>query len=199
MTGDTLSNRLAIRLLTPFRRFSERTGEGGAMLMMGVPLTTAFTLLDPSPSRIPLNIVCLAVLATVALAIFARHQDGMGHKAMGKLLKKAAKKGRRDDPDYVAGLEWLELPRGAGVEDIRAAVRAVMKRHHSDTGTGGLDMARLVAFRDRMVAHAEAVAGREDGPDAATLLRAYHEHAGRLGAAWGHLFPTERLRDLGHR
>jgi hypothetical protein len=203
MRDDTPAHRIAIRALGPFRRFSERTGEGGAALMMGLPFVSAFSLLSPDPARIPANMVCLAVLALVALAVFARHQDSEGHRAMRRLdppRKKDAS--ATPDPKYLEGLRWLALPDTASVADIKAAVRARMMRHHADTGSGDLDMDRLVKFRDTMVAYAAAVA--PDGQDAhdptpQALLTAYARAAGRLGRAWGHMFPTRRLRSLGYR
>lgn len=196
MTNSTLAGRTAILALTPFRRFADRTGEGGAFLMMGVPLFTAYSLLSVDPSRIRLNMVCFAVMAVTALAIFARHQDGEGHRAMRRLMQKVD--AGRIDPHYAEGLAWLKLPASSGVEDIKAAVRALMKRHHADTGAGGLDMAKLVAFRDRMVGYAEAREVQPAAPGRVTLLIAYERAAGRLGCAWGHMFPTQRLKDLGY-
>lgn len=199
MRTDTAAGRTAITLLTPFRRLSDRTGEGGAFLMMGVPLFTAFTLLDPSPSRIPLNMVCIAVMAIVSLAVFARAQDGEGHRAMRRMLKTHEKNAGRRDPDYTGGLVWLGLPTDATVEDIKRAVRVMVKRHHSKSGPQAMDMDKLMTFRDRMIAYATASEPAPAAPDAATLLSAYEERAGRLGVAWGHMFPTERLKGLGYR
>jgi hypothetical protein len=139
----------------------------------------------------------------------ARGMDRRGHAAVRRLEKKAAKKAANGEvPSQQArfladGLDWLEIPQGSDVAAIKGAVRAMMLRHHSDTGTGALDMDDLVKFRDEMIAAATEQAAlpveapAAPRPSLKKRLAAYEEAAGPLGRAWGRLLPSPLLKELG--
>jgi hypothetical protein len=196
--GSASIGGLAVAMLTPLRAFADRTGEIGALAMLGLPFFTAFSLLSTEPGHQVRNIVCFCVIGLEALAVFARHGDWAGHKAMNRLTRKSAKKDRTD-PAYLEGLEWLKLDRTATVEDIKSCVRAVIKANHGKTGPEALDMDALVKMRNNMVLYAQGLNPAEAGPSPEALLRTYRKNAGKLGMAWGRMFPSTRLKELGFR
>lgn len=195
MRSNTILKRAAILALTPLRRLSDWMGEIGAFLMMAAPMFTAMTLLDLGHPR--RNIPCLITMAVVALAIFARSQDGEGRRALRRLNKQHAKTGT-GDATLARGLDWLNLPSTASVDDVKAAVRVLIKRHHTDKGRGRMDMLKLVTFRDDVIARLQSGAPAQRPLSRVTQILAYEKAAGRLGRTWGHMFPTKRLRDLGY-
>jgi hypothetical protein len=196
--GSASIGGLAVAMLTPLRRFAERTGEVGALAMLGLPFFTAFSLMSAEPGHQVRNIVCFCVLGLEALAFFARHGDSAGHKAMNRLTRKSAKKDRID-PAYLERLAWLKLDRTATVEDIKSSVRAIIKANHGKTGPEALDMDALVKMRNNMVLYAQGLNPVEAGPAPEALMRTYRKNAGKLGVAWGRIFPSARLKELGFR
>lgn len=196
-------------LLGPLRRAADRIGESG-IFVAGLTLVLSLSMTDVRPGHQAANAFWLSLMLLVVLCIMARSMDSRGHAAVRKLDRKAAKKAERKaskdpDADFLAqGLEWLGLPAGSDAAAIKTGVRAMMLKHHSDTGTGSLDMDDLVTFRDRML---EVVANCATTPDepkikppsTAKRLKAYEEAAGPLGRAWGRLLPSPLLKELGRR
>lgn len=196
-------------LLAPLRRAADRIGEGG-ILIAGLVLVLSLSMTDVRPGHQAANAFWLSVMLLVALCIMARSMDGRGHEAVRKLDRKAAKKAERKaaenpDADFLAkGLEWLGLPKGSDATAIKTGVRTMMLKHHSDTGTGDLDMDDLVTFRERMLEVVATCATTPDEPrikppSTAKRLKAYEEAAGPLGRAWGRLLPSPLLKELGRR
>jgi hypothetical protein len=192
-------------LLAPLRRAADRIGEGG-ILIAGLILVLSLSMTDVRPGHQATNAFWLSLMLLVALCIMARSMDSRGHAAVRKLDRKAGKKASQDPKaDFLAqGLEWLGLPAGSDAAAIKAGVRTMMLKHHSDTGTGNLDMDDLVTFRDRMLDVVATCAATPDEPrikppSTAKRLKAYEEAAGPLGRAWGRLLPSPLLKELGRR
>lgn len=197
-------------MLAPLRRLATAIGEGGGILA-GLVMALAFTMLDVKPGHQGANAFWLLVMMLVALCIMARGMDGRGHAAVRKLDGKAAAKAAekaKPSPDakFLAdGFDWLGIPRDSDAAAIKTGVRAMMLKHHSDTGTGALDMDDLVSFRDRMLESLarEGALPRENReevvpkPSRKKRLKAYEEAAGPLGRAWGRLLPSPLLKELG--
>lgn len=205
----TASSNVLPTILAPLRRCADAIGEGG-ILVAGLVLTLCLSMTDVRPGHQAMNAVWLSIMLIVAVCIMARSMDGRGHAAVRKLDRKAAKKAGRKAPenpdaDFLGkGLEWLGLPTGSDAAAIKTAVRTMMLKHHSDTGTGDLDMDELVRFRDRMLEVIATCAPTSDEPKCAPLttakrLNAYEEAAGPLGRAWGRLLPSPLLKELGRR
>lgn len=192
-------------LLAPLRRLATAIGEGGG-IVAGLVMALAFTMLDVKPGHQGANAFWLLVMMLVALCIIARGMDSRGHAAVRKLDRKAAAKTKpSQDAKFLAdGFDWLGIPRDSDAAAIKTGVRAMMLKHHSDTGTGALDMDDVVRFRDRMLEALarEAALPREEvlpAPSPKKRLKAYEEAAGPLGRAWGRLLPSPLLKELGRR
>lgn len=192
-------------LLGPMRQAADRIGEGG-IFIAALILVLSLSMTDVRPGHQAANAFWISMMLLVVLCIMARSMDSRGHAAVRKLDRKAERNASKDpDADFLAqGLEWLGLPTGSDAVAIKTGVRTMMLKHHSDTGTGSLDMDDLVTFRDRML---EVVAARPSTsdqaehvpPSKAKRLKAYEEAAGPLGRAWGRLLPSPLLKELGRR
>lgn len=203
MPGTFAPSVILPTLLAPLRRLATAIGEGGGIIA-GIVMATAFTMTDVRDGHQGANLFWIAIMMLVALCIVARGMDGRGHAAVRRLDRKAARKAKPSpDAKFLAdGFDWLGIPRDSDAAAIKTGVRAMMLKHHSDTGTGALDMDDLVRFRDRMLeAHAhETALPREEVVQAPSLrkrLKAYEEAAGPLGRAWGRLLPSPLLKELG--
>lgn len=172
-------------VLHPLRRLARRMGDFGGLVLIVACLSGSTTFSGPGYA-LPTRLWAIAVLIGTAVAIFARHADGMGHSAVRRLLK-----GAGPTDEIVALAKWYGVDPNSDVATIKARGREIAKAVNA-RGITDVDMDTVLRTRDRLVADASA---RRDVPSE-DQLAAWRRGAGTLGQAWGWLLPSDRLLAL---